>query len=206
MAGAAAAGAVAIGGLFVIGGEPRDLVWADVTPDGTPPLAVVARAALPASTTGSSATGEDGAGGADATAEVLGWMRSEGWVAPEMVPTAVSVVDVSLEPDGSLVVVLEGAADRVVMTEHRGRLGTDAADRGVPVVLGHVTAHVVDTSPWTAVVESADTVVTVVSHGSGRAGRQLVAALDAQPERPGAAARVARGWSTLVEAVRETTR
>lgn len=195
--GAVTAGAAAVVGLYVLGGSlppgpgPADILAAAVP---VAQAAAPARGAIPVAATG-------GAGAAsDRTATALAWLREQGWTVPVVVPATLEVVDVRQSSDGLLVMELAGRQTHVMVLQWRGRLDPALA-AGVPLALGGGDAHLVSSSPWTAVKQSGSVVVAVVCHGPSRAGRQVMAAIPQAEPDMGPVARIGRGWDVLTASV-----
>jgi hypothetical protein len=136
------------------------------------------------------------AGAGDPTVAALRWMHDQGWSAPVIVPSALSVVDVR-SVEGVLVVRLAGEHDAVVLLERRGRLDAEVLAAATPLDGGEDGAYLVSTSPWIAVKQSGDVAVAVVGHGSPTAGRQVLAAIPESAPELDAGDRIGRGWDSF---------
>lgn len=179
------AAAAAVGGLFVLGGlasptlQPEDLRAGAVLP-------------LPAAAPSSD---DDAATSDEETAEALRWLQDNGWVAPVVVPADLTVAGFT-HASGEVVLELVGDDARVLLRERHGRLPTDVAPEA-RLSIGDAEAVLLDSSPWTAALQSGDVVVVVVGEGDAAAGMGVLAGVPAAPPESGALARVGRGWETL---------
>lgn len=185
------AAAAAVGGLIALGGAASPVL---------DPAALRATVVLP-----DDATDHDGAvgDGADLTATALARLGAEGWVVPSVVPADLEVVGVDAEGD-EVALELAGDGAHVLLTERHGRLphvGPEAAR----VVVGDVEALLLDTSPWTAAVQSGDVVVVVVGESGPGAGMAVLAGLPvAAPPADDVLTRLDRGWEVVRTSVRRT--
>ncbi|HWS57604.1 MAG TPA: hypothetical protein VN257_03625, partial [Actinotalea sp.] len=133
----------------------------------------------------------------DGTAMAIAWMREHGWSPPDVVPSDLEIVDLRQRADGVLEVELAGEDAHVVVLERHGVLEPAALADAAPIVLGDVRAHLVSVAPWSAVMQSGDSVVVVVCEGTPIDGLRMLAAMPATPADTGAVARVARGWDVV---------
>ncbi|KGM13340.1 anti-sigma factor, partial [Cellulomonas bogoriensis 69B4 = DSM 16987] len=159
-----------------------------------------AATAVPASSGGRAATADQA--GRPSAEQVLGWLRDEGWACPVALPDGMHVTAVHERPPGRLEVDLLGTYGVVVVTQERGRLDHDAL-----AVLGARsteiegrTLHLLSSSPWHAVWQADDTVVSVVAERHTPEVEALVAAHPHGGYDEGIPARIARGWKTVAGA------
>jgi hypothetical protein len=129
-------------------------------------------------------------------------MRTQGWTCPTEVPAGWSVTSVRERDGGStLEVDLSGPSGDVVVTEQHGRLDAGALTAADRLDLAGHTVYVLSTAPWHAAWQSGDTVVEIVSAGSGPEVATVVAQFPDGDFDTGLPARLTRGWDTLTAAV-----
>ncbi len=213
LVGALTGAGVVVSALLVLGEQPR------VTPPTHPADALTAlgRAPQQAPVTYGSAerqvsaalavTGAvDDASGAVSgltEADVLEWVRGQGWTGPERLPAGYDVTAVRLTgEDGDVLEVdLAGPDGRMVITEQLGLL--DVASLG-PVEQRTIegrTLHVVSRHPWHAVWQADDTVVSIVSEAPEDRVVDVVEAFPVAEYDDGIPARLTRGWDTVTGAL-----
>lgn len=182
------AAAAAVGGLIALGGAASPVL---------DPSALRATVVLPDDAT----TAADD--GSDLTASALARLGAEGWVVPTVVPADLEVVGVDAEGD-EVALELAGDGAHVLLTERHGRL-PQVGPEAERVVVGEVEALLLDTSPWTAAVQSGDVVVVVVGEPGPAAGRAVLAGLPvAAPAADDVLTRLDRGWEVVRTSVRRT--
>ncbi|GEN79618.1 hypothetical protein [Actinotalea fermentans] len=95
---------------------------------------------------------------------------------------------------------LDGPVGAVVVQRQAGHLDDDLAAQVPSVTIGDHEVHVLSDVPWHAVWQSGDAVVGVIAAHRSRAVDALVAAYPHEQVDGGIAARMSRGWQTVVGA------
>lgn len=186
-------GMVAVG-LFLLGDRP-EVAPATASAEALSLLGDAGTAAVPVATVSEPAVGAS-------TQEYLDWMRTQGWTCPTEVPAGWTVTSVRERDGGStLEVDLSGPSGDVVVTEQHGRLDAGALTAADRIDLAGHTVYVLSTAPWHAAWQSGDTVVEIVSAGSGPEVATVVAQFPDGDFDTGLPARLTRGWDTLTAAV-----
>lgn len=190
-------GVVAVG-LFLLGDRP-EVAPATASADALQVLGNGGAPALPAAVTDPVAEPAEGA----STQEYLDWMRAQGWTCPAEVPEGWSVTSVRLRDAGStLELDLTGpTGGEVVVTEQQGRLDVSALTAADRLDLDGRTVYLLSTAPWHAAWQSGDTVVEVVSAGSGPEVATVVQQFPDGGFDAGIPARLTRGWDTFTAAM-----
>lgn len=176
--------------LFVLGDEPS------VVPVAHPAEALSLLGQAAATPAAASAP-------ASSDAQLISWMRDNGWVCPDAVPDGLSVTGVRLtgaDPQ-VLEVDLAGEAGTVVVTEREGRLDLAALGTDRSVDVDGRTVHVLSREPWHGVWQAGSTVVEVVADVDPARLQDLVGAFPAAGYDDGVTARIGRGWNAVASAV-----
>lgn len=102
--------------------------------------------------------------------------------------------------DGWAELDLDGPVGAVVVQRQAGHLDDDVVVQVPSVTIGDHEVHVLSDVPWHAVWQSGDAVVGVIAAHRSRAVDALVAAYPRERVDSGIAARMSRGWQTVVGA------